>query len=115
LTGFQVETVANAVSQAQALWDYWSSEWLSMRARTVKNVSRRPLTRFWKQVQAVDLTQKGQVAELEPVWFSHPQYSDEKVIAQIKSALKKSQRYGGSGSALHVLESLLPRLLDKLE
>jgi hypothetical protein len=114
LKEFDVETVSDVVSSSQPIWDYWSRQWLSMRAETTGNVTRRRLTPFWERVQAVKLPQEENVPQIEPVWFCRTEYTDAQIIAQIKTALKKSGRYSGDGSIQPVLEALLPRLMSKL-
>src|SRR5262249_52400837 len=83
LSRFRVETLADAVTQSQSLWDYWSKQWLSMRTGKNDNVSRRPLTRFWKRVRSVQFEFTEEFVVMEPVWFARPVLTDEQVVAQI--------------------------------
>lgn len=55
LRKFHVETMADLVSKAQALWEYCASKWLSMRTIGNPRVNRRSVTPFWSQVQAAKL------------------------------------------------------------
>ena len=55
LRRFGIETISDLINKSQVLWDYATNKWLIMRKGNDSNVSRRPLTEFWKLVQAVKL------------------------------------------------------------
>jgi hypothetical protein len=51
---FAVENFDDLIERCPNLWRYATTNWLSIREVGKKNPSRRPVTEYWKSVQAVN-------------------------------------------------------------
>jgi hypothetical protein len=113
LKDFGIETFDDLLNSSQALWNYCTNQWLSMRAGN-KNAARRQLLDFWKGVQATRLNLRDDSINLVRRERVRSGMTEKQAADQMAGITKSYARSQGIESNSKALDFLIPRVRERL-
>lgn len=108
LRSFEIESLADFLNASQSIWDYCTTQWLSMRGNAGKKTTRRKLTPFWRQVQAPKINLQAEAPKVATRSYVRSGMNEQQAAAQIAGAAKSFARYSQIESSSQALDLLLP-------
>jgi hypothetical protein len=113
LKEFGIETFDDLLTASQALWNYCTSKWLSVRAAGNKN-ARRGLVGFWGKVQAANLKLGDDSSNLVRRERMRSGMTEKQAADQMAGITKSYARSHGIDSHSKALDRLIPRVRERL-
>ena len=111
LKDFGIETFADLMAQAQALWNYCVNDWLRVRA-TGKQKARRDLINFWEIVQAAKFGDGD--AKLIKRERLRSGMTEKQIFDQMAGLTRCYARGRGIDNHSNALDIMIPRIRERL-
>jgi hypothetical protein len=108
LRDFRIETFDDLLNSSQALWDYCTSKWLSVRATGRSDAARRRMASFWGVARAAELRPGDDGAKLVRRERMKQGMTEKQAAAQMAGITKSYAISSGIESYSDAFDDLIP-------